>query len=43
MWLRSVVAVAVARQEAAALIRPLAQELPYATGAAIKKKITMDR
>ena len=35
MWLGSGVAVAVA---SAALIPPLARELPYATGAAIKKK-----
>ena len=35
MWLRSCVAVAVA---AAALIRPLAWECPYASGAALKSK-----
>ena len=35
MWLGSGVAVAVA---AAALIPPLARELPYATGAALKSK-----
>ena len=33
MWLRFVLAVSTA-----ALIPPLAQELPYATGAAIKRK-----
>ena len=32
MWLGSIIAVA------AALIRPLAWELPYATGAAVKRK-----
>ena len=32
MWLRSCIAVAVA------LIRPLAQQLPYAAGTAIKRK-----
>ena len=36
MRLRSGVAVAVAK--AAALIQPLAQELPYAAGAAVKKR-----
>ena len=38
MWLRSSVAMAVAQASAAAQIRPLAQELPYAPGAAIKRK-----
>ena len=38
MWLVSGAAVAVARLAAAALIRPLALELPYATGAAVKRK-----
>ena len=36
MWLRYSVAVAVVYASAAVLIQPLAQELPYATGAAIK-------
>ena len=35
MWLGSFIAVAVV---AAALIRPLAWELPYASGAALKKR-----
>lgn len=38
MWLRSVIAVGVAMAAAAAWIQPLAQEIPYATGAAIKRK-----
>ena len=38
MWFESCIAVAVHRPAAAAPIRLLAQELPYATGAAIKKK-----
>ena len=38
MRLRSGVALAVASAAVAALIRPLAQELPYATGVAIKRK-----
>ena len=38
MWLGSDVAVAVAWASAPALIWPLAWELPYATGKAIKKK-----
>ena len=38
MWLRSDVAVAV--DEAAATICPLARELPYATGEAVKRKQT---
>ena len=37
MWLRSQVAVA------RALIRPLAWELPYAVGAALKKKLKLKR
>ena len=37
MWLGSHVAVAVVRPAAAARIQPLAWELPYATGAALKK------
>ena len=36
MWLRS--GVAVAQEAAAALIQPLAWELPYAAGAALKRK-----
>ena len=36
MWLRSVVAVV--QDAAAALTDPLAWELPYAMGAALKKK-----
>ena len=45
MWLRSRIAVALGRQVATALIRPLAWESPYATEAALemakrpKKKI----
>ena len=38
MWLRSGVARAVAEASAAAPIQPLAWELPYATGVAIKEK-----
>ena len=38
MWLRSGAAMAVAQAPAAAPIRPLAQELPYATGAVVKRK-----
>ena len=38
MQLRSGVAVAMVQAEAATLIRPLAQELPYAAGMAIKNK-----
>ena len=38
MWLISGVAMAVAWAAAAALIQTLAQELPYASGVAIKKK-----
>ena len=38
MWLRYGVAVAVSRLEAAALIRPLAQEISYAADAALKRK-----
>ena len=38
MWLGSGIAVVVLGPAAAALIRPLVQELPYAIGAAIKKK-----
>ena len=37
MQLGSSVAVAVAQAPATVLIQPLAQELPYATGAATKK------
>ena len=37
MQLRSSVAMAVAKTSATAPIRPLAQELPYATGAVIKR------
>ena len=37
MWLRSRVTVAVAQAGAAALIRPLAWEPPYAAGVALKK------
>ena len=35
---RSGIAVTVTQASAAALIRPLAQELPYANGAAVKRK-----
>ena len=38
MQLRSGVAVAVAQAAVPTLIQPLAQELPYATGATIKRK-----
>ena len=38
MWLRSSVARAEVQASAAALIWPLAQELPYATGVAVLKK-----
>ena len=38
MWLRSGVAVAVARPAAVAPIQPLAQELPYAAGVVLKRK-----
>ena len=42
MWLRSSVAVAVAyRLAAAALVPPLAWELPQAVGVAIKRKKSM--
>ena len=37
MWLGAIVAVAVVQASATAPIRPLAQELPYATSVAIKK------
>ena len=37
-WLRSVLPWLWHRPVAATLIRPLAQELPYAAGAALKKK-----
>ena len=37
-WLGSHIAVAVVQLAAAALIRPLAQKLPYAAGTALKKK-----
>ena len=40
MWLRSQIAVAMARLAAAALIQTLAQKLPYATGAALKLTCT---
>ena len=39
MWLGSGIAVAVAGLLAMALIHPLAWELPYAAGAALKRKI----
>ena len=38
MWLGSGVAVAVMQASATAVIRPLAWELPYAAGAAVKRK-----
>ena len=38
MWFRSDVAMAVAKDTATVLIQPLAKELPYAIGAAIKRK-----
>ena len=38
MWLRSGIAVAVAWDTAAAPVQPLAWELPYAAGVAVKKK-----
>ena len=38
MQLRLGIAVAVAQAPAATLIQPLAQELPYATGATLKRK-----
>ena len=38
MWLRSGVAKAVAVASAAALVQPLAWELPHAAGAALKRK-----
>ena len=38
MWLRSSIAVAVCRPAAIALIRPLAWEIPYAVGVALKSK-----
>ena len=38
MWLRSGVAMAVACAAASALIQPLALELPYVAGAAVKRK-----
>ena len=38
MWLVSDIAVAVCRPAAVAPIGPLAWELPYATGAALKSK-----
>ena len=38
MCLRSTVATAVAQASAVAQIQPLAQELPHATGAALKRK-----
>ena len=38
MWLRSRVAMAVVRPAAVALIQPLAWELPYDAGVALKKK-----
>ena len=38
MWLWSGVAMAVAAAAAAAEIQPLAQERPYATGEAIKRR-----
>ena len=39
MWLRSCVAVRVASLAAAALFRPLAGELSYAAGAALKRNL----
>ena len=39
-WLGSGIAVAVVRPVATALIRPLAWELPYAAGAALKRQKT---
>ena len=39
MWLGPGVAVAVARPAATASIGPLAWELPYASGSALKKKV----
>ena len=38
MWLGASVAVAVAQAAGAALIQPLAWELPYAASAAVKRK-----
>ena len=38
MWLGSGVAMAVVLASAAALIHPLAQELPYASGVALKRR-----
>ena len=43
MWLRSGVDVAMMLASAAALIEPLAGELPYAAKAAIKKKKSCDK
>ena len=41
MWLGSGVAVTGSGQAAAALIQPLAWELPFATGEALKKRETV--
>ena len=41
MWLGSSVAMALVKAAAAAPTRPLAQQLPYATGAAVKRKQRM--
>ena len=41
MWLGSGVAMAVAQASAPAPIQPLAWELPYATGVALKRKKMM--
>ena len=38
MWLRSGVAVAIAQVTPVALIKPLVWKLPYARGAALKKR-----
>ena len=43
MWLGSGVAVVVGRPAAEAPIQPLAWELPYATGATLKKKKGKER
>ena len=43
MHFRSGVAVVVLQASAAALIRPQAQELPYATGVAVKRKKKMQK
>ena len=38
MWLRSIVAMTVAKAAAVAPIQPLVQELPYTVGVAVKRK-----